>query len=62
MQLYIGFLKQSGYTSSYLWTTDELPAAASLYIRFGFTLTEEKPSTVFGKPVKEQRYDLVVGK
>lgn len=62
MTLYLDFLNQSGYTSSYLWTTDELPAAASLYTRFGFTLTEEKDSTAFGKPVKEQRYDLVVGK
>jgi peptidyl-dipeptidase Dcp len=62
MEFYINFLKQSGYTSSYLWTTDELPAAASLYVRFGFTLTEEKDSTAFGKPVKEQRYDWVAGK
>jgi len=58
MESFIGFMKQCGYTSAYLWTTNELPAAASLYIRHGFTLTEEKASTTFGKKVVEQRYDL----
>jgi peptidyl-dipeptidase Dcp len=27
---------------------------------YGFTLTEEKDSTAFGKPLKEQRYELIV--
>jgi hypothetical protein len=52
------FYKQCGYQTSYLWTTNELPAAATLYTRAGFRLTEEKESTAFGKPLKEQRYDL----
>jgi ribosomal protein S18 acetylase RimI-like enzyme len=60
MTLYVEFLKQCGYKSSYLWTTDELPAAAHLYMKFGFKLVEEKPSTAFGKPLKEQRYDLIL--
>ncbi|MDH7460077.1 GNAT family N-acetyltransferase [Chitinophagaceae bacterium 26-R-25] len=59
MELYIDFLKEKGYQSSYLWTTNELYSAASLYKRHGFELTEEKPSTAFGKPLIEQRYDLV---
>lgn len=42
----------------YLWTTDEQLEAARLYTRAGFVLTEEKASTAFGKPLKEQRYDL----
>ncbi|MBL7738246.1 MAG: GNAT family N-acetyltransferase [Chitinophagaceae bacterium] len=58
MKLYMDFLKEKGYQSSYLWTTHELEAAASLYTRHGFQLTEEKESTAFGKPLKEQRYDL----
>lgn len=58
MKLYMDFLKEKGYKSSYLWTTHELEAAASLYTRYGFQLTEEKESTAFGKPLKEQRYDL----
>ena len=58
MQLYMDFLHAKGYRSSYLWTTNELDAAASLYKRHGFSLTEEKESTAFGKLLKEQRYDL----
>jgi GNAT superfamily N-acetyltransferase len=58
MKLYIEFLKSAGYKSSYLWTTHELPSAAHLYKKFGFTLTEEKESNAFGKPLVEQRYDL----
>ena len=60
MDLYTRFLKQIGYRSSYLWTTNEQKAAATLYQRFGFVLTEEFPSTQFGRPLKEQRYDLVL--
>lgn len=56
MNLFMLFLKEHGYTSCYLWTTNELPAAASLYTKYGFVLTEEKESTAFGKPLKEQRY------
>lgn len=57
MQEYMQWLYDKGYDHSYLWTTDELPAAASLYTRYGFNLTEEKPSSAFGKELKEQRYD-----
>lgn len=58
MELYMDFFHSCKYASSYLWTTSELYAAASLYKRFGFTLVEEKPSTTFGKKVIEQRYEL----
>jgi N-acetylglutamate synthase-like GNAT family acetyltransferase len=60
MNLYIEHLKKCNYRSSYLWTTDELPTSAHLYKKFGFILTEEKPSNAFGKALKEQRYDLVL--
>jgi peptidyl-dipeptidase Dcp len=60
MSLYMGFLRECGYQQSYLWTTHELTTAAFLYKRCGFTLTEEKESTAFGKPLREQRYDLVL--
>lgn len=60
LNLYMDFLHECGYKESYLWTTHELPAAAHLYKRLGFKLTEEKESTSFGKPVIEQRYDLVL--
>jgi GNAT superfamily N-acetyltransferase len=61
MELFMEFMKQCNYRSAYLWTVDELPAAASLYTRQGFRLTEEKPaSAFFGKPLREQRYDLIM--
>ena len=61
LKLYMDFLRTCGYKTSYLWTTHELYAAASLYKRLGFQLTEEKTSSAFGKPLIEQRYDLTLG-
>jgi peptidyl-dipeptidase Dcp len=58
MQEFIAFMKESGVQDAYLWTTDEQHAAISLYLRFGFKLTEEKPSRSFGKQLVERRYDL----
>jgi peptidyl-dipeptidase Dcp len=60
MDMYMQFLKDCKYDSSYLWTTHELHAAASLYTRHGFKLTEEKESVAFGKPLRENRYDLML--
>lgn len=60
LNMYMDFLRECGYKASYLWTTHELRTAASLYKRFGFQLTEEKESNSFGKPLMEQRYDLVL--
>lgn len=60
MELYMEFLKEKGYSKSLLWTTSEQDTAAGLYKRYGFKLTEEKPSAAFGKPVTEQRYDLEI--
>ena len=58
MDLFMDFLRACGYRSAYLLTVDELPAAAALYTRHGFRLVEEKPSTAFGKPLYEHRYEL----
>lgn len=60
LNLYMGFLRECGYRASYLWTTHELITAAALYQRLGYKLTEEKESNSFGKPLKEQRYDLIL--
>ncbi len=60
LNLYMGFLRECGYRASYLWTTHELITAAALYKRLGYKLTEEKESNSFGKPLKEQRYDLIL--
>ncbi len=61
MRLFMEHLAACGYKSAYLWTTHELSAAISLYKRHGFKLTEEKESTAFGKPLREQRYDWTLG-
>lgn len=58
MGLFMAALQDLGYQHAYLWTINELPAAASLYMRYGFQLTEEKESDTFGRRVLEQRYDL----
>lgn len=58
IELFMDFLKEKGYAAVYLWTTSEQTAAASLYRRYGFKLTEEKESNAFGKLLTEQRYDL----
>ena len=60
MGLYMEFLQECGYKTSYLWTTHELTQAAKLYKGYGFQLSQEKGSTDFGKALIEQRYDLVV--
>ncbi len=58
MDLYFEFYIKCNYKSSYLWTTNDLPIAASIYKRYGFKLTKEKESNDFDKYLKEQRYDL----
>jgi peptidyl-dipeptidase Dcp len=58
MKLYMDFLKECKYQSSYLWTTHELYSAAHLYKFHGFRLVEEKESTAFGKTLKENKYEL----
>jgi GNAT superfamily N-acetyltransferase len=57
MSLYMDFLRDCGYTKSYLLTTDELHSAAALYKRYGFQLTERSKSVAFGKEVVENRYE-----
>jgi ribosomal protein S18 acetylase RimI-like enzyme len=58
LDMYMEFYRSCGYSSTYLWTTHEQDAAAALYKRRGFILTDEKDSSAFGKPLKEQRYEL----
>ena len=52
------FMIASGTTKAYLWTTNEQLAAIALYEKFGFFLSEEKPSNAFGKTLIERLYDL----
>ncbi|MES1222430.1 MAG: GNAT family N-acetyltransferase [Bacteroidota bacterium] len=57
MDLFFAFYRSCNYQSAYLLTTAELHTAAALYARYGFRLTKENPSSAFGKPAVEQRYD-----
>jgi len=58
MDRFMTALRELGYSSAFLWTERELVAAASLYTRHGFRLTEQKESAIFGRPATEVRYDL----
>ena len=58
MERFMAALRELGYASAFLWTERELTAAASLYTRHGFRLTEQKASSIFGRPATECRYDL----
>jgi peptidyl-dipeptidase Dcp len=60
MDEFMKLLIMNGYKHVYLWTTHEQQAAAYMYMKAGFRLTEEKDSISFGKPLKEQRYDLFI--
>jgi len=60
MDSFMEFLRDCGYKSSYLWTTQQQVIAAKVYQRYGYQLTEEKPSMAFGVPLTEQRYDLIL--
>jgi len=62
MNLFMDFLLERQYGIVFLWTTNEQDAAAALYKKYGFILTEEKASSTFGKPLIEQRYQLLLAK
>lgn len=46
------------YNAVFLWTTSELNAARGLYINAGFRKTRETRHRIWGKMIKEERYDL----
>ena len=52
------FCRERGLRSVFLWTISELKAAAHLYHRAGFKLTERKTHDIWGAPHTEERYDL----
>jgi len=52
------FCRERGYRSVFLWTEARLEAAARLYRKAGFQLSEEKTHARWGTTVTEQRYDL----
>lgn len=61
MDEFINFMQTGQYTNAYLWTTEEQHSAIALYTRYGFKLSDEKPSSsTFGKELVERRYLLTL--
>ena len=54
----IGFCRENGYASVFLWTVDTLKDAARLYLATGFRLTQEETHELWGGRITEQRYEL----
>ena len=54
----IAFSRQQGYETVSLWTVSALAAAAKQYRAAGFRKAEEKPGTLWGKDVVEEKYEL----
>jgi ribosomal protein S18 acetylase RimI-like enzyme len=52
------FSRRRRYKTIFLWTTSELDAARHLYLDAGFKKTDEKKHRIWGKTVREERYDL----
>jgi GNAT superfamily N-acetyltransferase len=58
MNMLLDFARQEHYQSIELWTVKGLDVACALYRRYGFELTEERTSHVWGSTVVEQKYLL----
>ncbi len=59
MEAFLEYCRSKGYETIFLWTVDKLPAARSMYERFGFILAEQKPEArIWGQILIEQRWDL----
>jgi len=52
------FSKRRKYKTIFLWTTSELDTARHLYLDAGFKRTDKKKHRIWGKTVREERYDL----
>lgn len=58
MDRMLGFARATGYSSVYLTTFRGLDAAATLYARAGFVVTDESEGATWGRTVVEQRLEL----
>ncbi len=54
----LAFARDAGYRRMRLWTNDPLVAARRVYLRHGFTLTDEQPHHSFGVALVGQTYEL----
>jgi len=58
METSVNYCSERGYRKVYLWTFDELDAARHLYNNFGFSVTETKTHSPWGREITEERWDL----
>src|SRR4030042_125339 len=56
----IEFCRKKKFGRVYLWTFSGLDPARHLYERFGFKLCEEHEGNQWGRPVTEQRFELIL--
>jgi GNAT superfamily N-acetyltransferase len=56
----VQFCRDRGFESVFLWTVEDLEAAAHLYRSVGFRRTKGKTHKVWGRMLTEERYDLVL--
>lgn len=54
----IGFCREQKYRHIYLYTFAGLDSARRLYEQAGFKLTAEQEADTWGRPMREQRFDL----
>jgi GNAT superfamily N-acetyltransferase len=54
----LGYARERGFASVFLWTFADLGAALKLYERAGFRITERKTSFIWGADRTELRMDL----
>jgi GNAT superfamily N-acetyltransferase len=52
------FCKEHKFRYVFLWTTSELVTAQCLYMSAGFRRTQKKTHQIWGRTIREQRYDL----
>jgi N-acetylglutamate synthase-like GNAT family acetyltransferase len=58
MNLYMDSMRDIGYTTAYLLTTDDLHEAIHLYRKFGFELVSSTASDAYGHTLHRQRYEI----
>jgi GNAT superfamily N-acetyltransferase len=54
----LAFCRECGYKRVFLWTVSSLSAAARVYEKAGFQMSEKITHAIWGNMLTEQRYDL----